>query len=175
MAYLTGGPFDEYQKYNPSISCWGEAGDFDSIDIISMDLYHHADAAPPHHDPVTEVNTTRAFVDAQLVPKLNEQQRLIVVPGTFADWNVSRSGPVEQQQAGVVAKLDGYWSWAQSDPLIIGINCFHWLTIPGLQKRAPGIIPYYWGVDHMPKVVARLVEIGDIIRTHNAPKGNGHQ
>ena len=161
-------PFDQCQKVNPSISCWGEKGEFDSIDIVSLDLYHHADSAPPYHDPATEVNTTKAFVAAHLVPKLNERQRLIVVPGTFADWNVSRSGPVEQQEGGVIAKLNGYWSWAQSEPLIIGINCFHWLTIPGLYKRAPGIIPYYWGVDSMPKVVARLVEIGDIIRNHSA-------
>ena len=156
-------PFDDCQKANPSIACWGETVP-DSIDLISLDMYHHAGAVPALQDPATEVNTTRAFIDAHVVPKLNARQRLFVVPGTFGDWNISRSGPIEAQQDGIVAKLNGFWEWAQSEPLIAGINCWHWTTIPGLFRREPGIIPFYYGVDHMPKVVARLVEIGNVIR-----------
>ena len=115
-------PFDECPKANPSIACWGGTVP-DSIDLISLDLYHHAGSPYlPARDPTTEVNTTRAFINAHVVPRLNERQRLFVVPGTFGDWNVSRSGSIEQQQDGIVAKLDGYWSWAQSEPLIAGIN-----------------------------------------------------
>ena len=74
-----------------------------------------------------------------------------------------------------MAKLNGYWEWAQSDPLIAGLNCWHWTTITGLYKRAPGIIPFYYGVDHMPKVVARLNEIGAIIqKQQSTPSSRNH-
>ena len=106
-------------KANPSISCWGDSVP-DSIDLISLDIYHSV--ANTYHDPATEVNTTRDFINAHVAPLLNPRQKLFVVPGTFGDYNVSRSGPIEQQQAGIVAKLNGYWDWAQSDPLIAGIN-----------------------------------------------------
>lgn len=159
-------PFDDCQKYNPSISCWGATVP-DSIDLISLDIYHHAGQInPAFRDPSTEVNTARKFVNAHVIPKLNMHQRLLVVPGTFGDWNASRSGAIEEQQDGIVAKLNGFWAWAQSEPLIVGINCWHWLTIPGLYNRSPGIIPFYYGVDHMPKLVTRLIEIGDVIRNH---------
>ena len=74
-----------------------------------------------------------------------------------------------------MAKLNGYWEWAQSDPLIAGLNCWHWTTITGLYKRAPGIIPFYYGVDHMPKVVTRLNEIGAIIQNQQStPSSRNH-
>ena len=158
-------PFDDCQKYNPSLSCWGDTVP-KSVDLISLDIYHHAGSSS--NNPATEADTAEQFVNAHVKPKLNPHQRLFVVPGTFADWNQSRSGTVSQQQDGIVAKLDAYWKWAQRDPLISGINCWHWLTIPNLYKRSPGIIPFYYGVDHMPKVVSRLVEIGASIRRHNA-------
>ena len=40
--------------------------------------------------------------------------QLFVVPGTFGDWNSTRSPPIEQQQDGIVAKINGYWDWVQS-------------------------------------------------------------
>lgn len=95
--------------------------------------------------------------------------QLFVVPGTFGDWNSTRSLPIEEQQDNIVAKVNGYWDWAKSQPLISGINCWHWKTIPGLYKSSPGIIPFYYGVDRMPKVVARLTEIGDAIRKGQPP------
>lgn len=158
-------PFDECQKANPSIACWGPIVPA-SIDVISLDIYHHAGCESYINCsiPASEVGTAQAFLKAHVVPRMLPHQRLFVVPGTFGDWNSSRSGPIAAQQDDVVAKLNGYWEWAQSDPLIVGINCWHWTTIPGLYKRAPGIIPFYYGVDAMPKVVARLKEIGAIIR-----------
>jgi hypothetical protein len=162
-------PFDECQKANPSIACWGPTVPA-SIDAISLDIYHHAgcDNYANCSDPASEVETARAFVNAHVVPRMLPHQRLFIVPGTFGDWNESRSGPIASQQGGVVAKLNAYWEWAQSDPLIVGVNCWHWTTIPGLYKRNPGIIPFYYGVDAMPKVVARLNEIGAIIREEAA-------
>ena len=163
-------PFDDCQKYNPSLSCWGDSVPT-SIDLISLDIYHHAGSSTDN--PATEADTAEQFVNAHVKPKLNPHQRLFVVPGTFADWNQTRSGSVLQQQDGIVAKLNAYWKWVQRDPLISGINCWHWSTIPNLYKRSPGIIPFYYGVDHMPKVLSRLVEIGAIIRTGgNTTHGN---
>ena len=95
---------------------------------------------------------------------MQSHQRLFLVPGTFGDWNSSRSPPVEEQQEGIIAKLNGYWDWATSEPLVAGISCWHWTTIPGLYEKSPGIIPFYYGVDHMPKVISRLKQLGDIIR-----------
>ena len=161
-------PFDDCKKYNPSLSCWGDTVP-DSIDLISLDIYHHAGSSTS--DPATEADTAEQFINTHVKPKLQPHQRLFVVPGTFGDWNHSRSGPVLQQQAGIVAKLNAYWSWVQREPLIRGINCWHWLTIPNLYKTSPGIIPFYYGVDHMPQVLARLVEIGAVIR--NASFGGG--
>ena len=75
-------PFDECQKANPSIACWGDKVPA-SIDVISLDLYHFAgcDSYLSCSDPASEVNTTRAFVNAHVVPRMQPHQRLFVVPG----------------------------------------------------------------------------------------------
>jgi hypothetical protein len=144
-----------------------------SIDLISLDMYCSvmgskmaACSTDGAFDPAAEAHKwARPFYETQLKPRLLPHQQLLVIPGTFGDWNKTRSPPIEQQQAAIVRKLDAYWAWAQSDPLIAGLNCWHWSTIPGLYEKSPGIIPFYYGVDHMPKVVARLTEIGTTIRS----------
>lgn len=148
-----------------------------SIDLISLDMYCSVKDSKMTacqtngvFDPAAEVRWARPFYETQIKPRLLSHQRLFVIPGTFADWNMTRSAPIEQQQAGIVRKLNAYWAWAQSDALIVGLNCWHWSTIPGLYAKSPGIIPFYYGVDHMPKVVARLTEIGITIRNETRTK-----
>lgn len=154
--------------------CWGPKIPA-SIDLISLDMYcpvtcskMAACQSDGKYDPAAEVNWVRPFYEKVLVPRLQPHQQLFVVPGTFGDWNRTRSPPVDQQQLDIVRKLDAYWNWAQREPLIVGMNCWHWLTISGLYKTSPGIIPFYFGADHMPKVVARLVEIGAAIRNSSS-------
>ena len=152
-----------------------------SIDLISLDMYCSAMDSKMAacqtngvFDPAAEVKWAQPFYETQIKPRLLSHQRMFIIPGTFADWNQTRSGPIEQQQAGIVRKLDAYWAWALSDPLIVGLNCWHWRTIPGLYAKSPGIIPFYYGVDHMPKVVARLTEIGSTIRNETKTKSTVH-
>ena len=55
----------------------------------------------------------RQMYKSLLYPKMHKHQRLIVVPGTFADSNVSRSGSLAAQDAYLAAKLAGYaGAWA---------------------------------------------------------------
>ena len=151
------------------------------VDLISLDMYCSvmdskmaACQTNGVFDPAADVKWVQPFYETQIKPRLLSHQRMFIIPGTFADWNQTRSGPIEQQQAGIVRKLDAYWAWALSDPLIVGLNCWHWRTIPGLYAKSPGIIPFYYGVDHMPKVVARLTEIGGTIRNETKTKSTVH-
>ena len=49
----------------------------------------------------------------------------------------------------------------------IAAHSWHWLTKPG-QLQLGANAAFHYGVDHMPKVVVRPVEIGNVIRNHSA-------
>eukprot|EP01048_Picozoa_sp_COSAG05_P028153 COSAG05_NODE_8591_length_690_cov_1.079526_1_plen_100_part_00 len=53
-------------------------------------------------------------------------QKVLVVPGLFADPNVTRSGSILSQDQAVAVKLQGYADWIRTEPRIVGINEWHW-------------------------------------------------
>ena len=60
-----------------------------------------------------------------LYPKLAPHQQVLLVPGTFLSslpkGKVSASANWTQTDAGVAAKLESYFSWAKSDPKVVGL------------------------------------------------------
>ena len=70
-----------------------------------------------------EVRHVQQFIAANVVNRMNPLQRLLLVPGLFADENVSRSGTLDQQDQLMVSKLNAYYAWAAKDhPRIVGLN-----------------------------------------------------
>lgn len=61
-----------------------------------------------------EVDQDRAFFNEEVFPRMAAHQRAAVVPGVFACSNLSYISLAESE-AHVVAKLQGYWEWAQAE------------------------------------------------------------
>lgn len=144
-------------------------------------------------DPKREVALARSFAEKHLYPKMHAAQRVMMVPGTFACSNFSYM-PLEQSEASVVTKLEGYEAWGNEDPYsrpdanpeapslrpsaprsrltpppsgrrVAGMNPWHWRTRNKTQHKPPCDMRV--GAGAMPKVVAKLKEIGSkIIAPH---------
>jgi hypothetical protein len=104
----------------------------DAIDLISLDWYAIAPAdqrpAGATGNITAEPALMRQIYENMLHPKMARHQRVLVVPGTFADGNLRRSGPLGVQDSHIAAKLRGYWQWMQEDQLVVGLNAYHWLN-----------------------------------------------
>jgi hypothetical protein len=104
----------------------------DSIDLISLDWYAIAPAdqrpAGATGNITAEPVLMRQIYEHMLRPKMAPHQRVLVVPGAFADGDLRRSGPLAVQDARIAAKLKGYWQWMQEDPLVVGLNAYRWLN-----------------------------------------------
>ena len=119
----------------------------DAIDLISVDVYGYGPGGRMVAGGPTEHAYARKLVEAALYPRMKPHQRVLLVPGAFAQWNVSEpsttgasgSKPSVAQQDDVISKLDGYWSWAQNDTRIAGINCCERLhaLLPHPQSHPP--------------------------------------
>jgi hypothetical protein len=102
----------------------------EAIDLISLDWY--AVAIPSLRPPGATGNITeeaeviRSIYTSMLLPKLSPHQKLLLVPGTFADGNLNRSGPLVAQDTLIAKKLEGYWRWMEEDDKVAGLNAYHW-------------------------------------------------
>ena len=76
----------------------------------------------------TEAGVIRKLYLDMLIPKLAAHQKLILVPGTFADGNRQRSGSLAAQDNVIAQKLEAYFQWMQEDERVVGLNAYHWLN-----------------------------------------------
>ena len=134
-------PCVEDPGHNPA-SCWTNTSKVPaSVDWVSCDAYQDptkSKGAWPW-DPsstVPEANAQRYFYDHFIKPKLHESQRVVLVPGLFGN----RSDAWTDQY--LTAKLNGYWQWAQEDPLVAGFNPYHFndrTQYAGCTGESPGV------------------------------------
>lgn len=104
----------------------------DAIDLISLDWYA---ISPADQRPAgatgnisAEPVLMRQIYERMLRPKMAPHQRVMVVPGTFADGDLVRAGSLAAQDPHIADKLRGYWQWMQEDELVVGLNAYHWLN-----------------------------------------------
>jgi hypothetical protein len=139
----------------PPIAADGRSGGVPAgLDAISIDAYLQGTA---------EVVANRARYRNQIYPKLHRHQRAVVTPGVFA-MNCSGYLPTqcrqEAQEELVAAKLKAYLKWAQEDPMIYGMNPWHF-------NNGAGGLGFSLGAIDMPKALAVLKQIGDFITNHS--------
>ena len=120
-----------------------------ALDFISVDMYRSNNG--------TEPALVRQFYEKSVYPKLAAHQSTWVVPGTFAQPApyVSLAGSSKV----MLEKINGYWSWAQTDTRVVGINPWHWETWGSMQKGDVSL-----GAHDFPAVRERLQEIGAIVK-----------
>ena len=122
-----------------------------ALDFISVDMYKSNNG--------TEPAIVRQFYEESVYPKLAAHQSTWVVPGTFAQPAPYVS--LAESTKVMLEKINGYWSWAQNDTRVVGINPWHWGTWGSMQK---GDDIYKLGAHDFPAVRARLQEIGAIVK-----------
>lgn len=88
---------------------------------------------------------------------MSESQRLMLVPGTFACSNLSYMS-LDLSQERVLEKLEGYFAWGKEDNRVAGFNPWHFNNRKTPQHAPP--CDMRLGAGAMPKVVAKLSEIG---------------
>ena len=81
-------------------------------------------ASPPSY-------MVRAIYEAQIFPAMTPKQRAFVVLGTFGC-----PGDLGLQAPQIVTKLEAYFSWAQTEPRIVGISPWHFRNRTGTRARA---------------------------------------
>lgn len=127
-----------------------------ALDLISADTY--SDFWPGATGAQEVTNAKYAY--KYFLDKLHPHQRALLVPGIFACSNTSWF-PLAQQEAIMLKKLDGYFHWAQNDSRIAGFNGWHFRN--RTQAQQAGACDMMLGAVAMPKVVAKLREIGESI------------
>ena len=85
--------------------------------------------------------------------------RCVVIPGLFGDATES----VAQQEPALLQKLEGFWSWMRNDTNVVGCIPWHW--------KSWGSSRFTRGAHEFPRLVARLREIGQIIKRNNSGRG----
>eukprot|EP01043_Picozoa_sp_COSAG02_P009955 COSAG02_NODE_343_length_24147_cov_30.662051_18_plen_159_part_00 len=73
-----------------------------------------------------EASVVREFFATNLWPRMAPHQKGMVVPGIFADVNISRSGSLASQDERALSKLRGYSNWIKNEPRLVGINAWRW-------------------------------------------------
>ena len=106
----------------PKLDADGSGGVPAGLDAISVDFCdeHNTDGA-------AEVAKNKDFYTKEIYPRLRPHQQALFVPGVFASSpshciasNVSC--PLDPQAKQIVIKLDGFFTWAKSDPKIAGFK-----------------------------------------------------
>ena len=125
----------------------------------------------------------RAFAEQHVKPKLRPYQKLIVTPGLYGNDSAPAAEQMLQDDR-LTAKLEAYWNWSVADETVIGLAPYHWGDSDVKNKGhmcynrsknsgpcgRPGEL-FGLGAQHYPQLVARMREIGVIIRGNNpAPK-----
>lgn len=85
----------------------------DAIDIISADIYVINEGYEPA--------AVRKVYREHVYPALAPHQRVMQVPGLFADARLSNT----TNSKVLLEKVNGFWDWAQNDTLVVGINPWH--------------------------------------------------
>ena len=128
------------------------------LDLFSIDLYAaRASHSNPSSDPRKELEEVQKMVADHMRPRLHPHQRLMLVPGLFGDRNTTRSGTMEAQEEYLLAKLNATVAYAESQPDIVGVIPWHWLSPPksyGIYSTIFGL-----GIESFPKLIARLNEL----------------
>jgi hypothetical protein len=90
-----------------------------ALDYISIDLYRG--------NGIAEVHYARAFIEQYVFPRMLPHQKLLLVPGTFACRNTTRTGafPISYYSNRTVEALNGFYDWAKSDARIGGLIPWH--------------------------------------------------
>ena len=84
-------------------------------------------------DGASEVAKARSLAEKKIFPLLAPHQKLLLVPGVYGNTPAAceKAGgsaavcSLEAQATQVVAKLEGFFSWAQIDNRIAGFNSWH--------------------------------------------------
>jgi hypothetical protein len=167
-----GGPLHGPQFHYP-----GSFADYGSvpaaIDFISIDEYTEGkccfnttggqpDLCGYEINPVDcvmrecEADHVMAFYYLKVFPLLKApHQRAWIVPGLFGnDSPGSLAGDLAHQEDMLLQQLEGYWTWMQNEPRIVGMWPWHWWY-----RAMPGT-PYSLGIKNFTRLTARLREIG---------------
>ena len=105
-----------------------------AIDAISLDGY--CPSTPNGCSTAAqEAILMRHIYTTQLFPRLLPHQRVFVVPGLFA------TAPIAHQDDQLVLKWKGYLRWMAKEPLIIGVNSWHYDTWAGDDGLGAGAFP----------------------------------
>ena len=120
----------------------------------------------PGSSGTDEVTQDRAFFDKEVFPRLSPHQTAAVIPGVFACSNFTYES-LEDSEGRVVAKLQGYWEWAQVEPKLHGMYPWHFTNRSG--EQSSGACDMRVGAVAMPKVLAKLAEIARSIKQQQPP------
>ena len=129
----------------------------EAIDIISADIYVINEGYEP--------DAVRKVYREHIYPTLASHQRVMQVPGLFADARLSNATNTKI----LLEKVNGFWDWARNDTLVVGMNPWHWNTWGSAFQKTP---QFELGAREFPAVVNRLHEIGKVIK-QNAGGGYG--
>ena len=174
------------------------------IDVVSLDGYGVCEPADAKMGFCIDTNQSeavwhRAFYQKFLYHKLLPHQRVAVVPGLFGCATPDQTGGCERnaslietrclcsingedlspagQDAHLLRKLSSYYAWFEEDPMLVGINPWHWndRTSSLGARRAferhavafgPSAPPVYrnpsldLGANGYPRLVAQLERLG---------------
>ena len=132
-----------------------------ALDWIGVDAYDEGNLFA--RGPLSEVAIARRRYDGTVFPRLRAHQRVVLVPGVFANSPAGCRAkgvacPLASQSAVVVAKLEGYAAWAADEPRIAGMNAWHLMNRTANQYHLP--FDQRLGAVAMPDVVRALRAIG---------------
>ena len=169
------------------------------LDLISIDSYElgnqtHKTVGHPFPLPtpwwLAEPLEIQRFYKEVVEPKLWPHQRLMITPGLYGNnsYGVPNAAH-ELQDRRLVAKMDQYWQWIKDDPLVVGINPYHWGNarsgVEGPNCTAEGhcLTMCYGdvcgkdgelfgeGCQAYPQLMRRMAEIGHEIEAERAETG----
>ena len=132
------------------------------LDLVGMDRYTLSS------NGMDEVAGAKSYYTSEIFPKLAPHQHAMVVPGLVGcseNSSYGRSVPKEQQEQALLQKLEGYYTWAKTEPRIAGINSWHfdhYLSNPDGKVANPSC-DWLYGASDFPVLLARLKEIGQDI------------
>ena len=131
------------------------------LDLFSFDVYDKQNV-----DGASEVAMVRSIAEKTIFPQLAPHQKLLLVPGVYGNTPATceKAGgsaavcSLDAQATQVVAKLEGFFSWAKIEDRIAGFNSWHFGHRGSPQNSA--IHDMELGAVEMPTVLAKLRQIG---------------
>jgi hypothetical protein len=143
------------------------------FDLFSVDAYQWDYTQPTIG--AAEAAEIKALYLTTILPKMAAHQQIMLVPGTFGCSNqsvVGRAAPLLTAQSdNVVAKLQGLFEWAKTEPRVGGFVPWHWANRTG-NGGSFAHCDMNLGAEAMPAVVAKLAEIGRFIINQTSMKSD---